>query len=262
MDIAPFARRTLPTLSLSLVSVLAVLTPGCDKLPGRMGKRTPVSGGAEGTQMDGDPSASGDGIASDGASDGAADGEPAETADAATEDGATGADAGTNNPAPDASTPEPSTMAVRVEAENFDISDTGYYDTTPANEGGAGLTTEGVDVGMASDPETPGSLYIGYTKPGEWILYPFALDKTGDYTLRVRCAHETGGGDFSVFVDGNLLTTFTVPLTGGWQAWTTVEKAIGTLSEGTHTMKLTVDTAGPSSADGGNINYFDFVPAS
>jgi hypothetical protein len=150
---------------------------------------------------------------------------------------------------------------VRVESEAFLAGPDGYNDTTPQNEGGFGSLGEGVDVGFAGDPETPGSLSIGYTKPGEWLLYTLELARTAEYTLRARVAHESGGGDFSLYVDGALVCTFTVPSTGSWGTWTTIENALGTLQAGSHTLKLTVDTGGANGSDAGNVNYLEFVPA-
>jgi hypothetical protein len=102
-------------------------------------------------------------------------------------------DAGTTE---DASVPDDG--IVRVETESFLPGPDGYLDTTPENQGGWGVLTEGVDVGFAGDPLTPGSLCIGYTRPGEWLSYELALRRTADYTLRARVAHETGGGTISV----------------------------------------------------------------
>ena len=149
---------------------------------------------------------------------------------------------------------------VRVETEAFLPGPDGYSDSTPQNEGGWGNLAEAVDVGFAGDPETPGSLCIGYTKAGEWLRYALVLGRTADYTLRARVAHESGGGEFSVYVDDQLLTTFSVPSTASWSTWTTIEKPLGRLEAGAHTLKLTVDTGGANGSDAGNVNYLEFVP--
>ncbi|MBN1411977.1 MAG: carbohydrate-binding protein, partial [Spirochaetales bacterium] len=46
----------------------------------------------------------------------------------------------------------------------------------------------------------------------------------------------------------------TVPVTGGWQSWTTVSGPIGTLSSGNHVIRLSAGT------NGFNINWFNIIP--
>jgi hypothetical protein len=151
--------------------------------------------------------------------------------------------------------------SVRVETEDFLTGPNGYYDTTAQNLGGAGVLTEAVDVGFSGDAETPGSLAIGYTQPGEWLRYLLVLPRTADYTLRARVAHDAGGGTFSVYLDEQRVGSFTVPSTGGWGTWLTIEAPLGTLEGGAHLLKLTVDTLGVNNSDAGNVNYLEFVPS-
>jgi hypothetical protein len=224
---------------------LALLASGCDELPGRDKPR--------GTQDDDSPSGAND----------ASTGSPEHDAGVGPDrdGGEQTDDMDADTPEYDAAWPEPEVPNyVRVEAESFLPGPDGYFDTTAENQGGYGSLTEGVDVGIANDSESPGSLSVGYTRPGEWLRYEFTLEKSASYLFRARVAHETGGGRLSVYVDEQLVTRFEVPGTGGWVTWAWVDQAIGALEAGAHTLKVTIDTAGLNGADAGNLNFFDFVP--
>jgi hypothetical protein len=245
------SRSAVHARRLSLAGLLlALLASGCDNLPGR-----DVPSGGDGTQDEDNPVGGHDSGTEPPEHDA---GQPPVESD----------DAGTDGPMMDAGPPEEFDAAppapenyVRVEAEDFLPGPDGYYDTTPENQGGYGRLNEGVDVGIANDPVNPGSLAVGYTRPGEWLRYELVLEQSAPYVLRARVAHETGGGQFSVFVDDQLLARFEVPSTGGWTNWTTLEKPLGMLAAGSHALKITVDSGGPNGADMGNLNFFDFAPA-
>ena len=46
--------------------------------------------------------------------------------------------------------------------------------------------------------------------------------RSGTYKVEFRVASESDSGKFSLRSDNNVLTTVTVPNTGGWQNWTTI----------------------------------------
>ncbi len=144
-------------------------------------------------------------------------------------------------------------LPTKIEAEDFDAGGEGvaYHDVDAGNNGGQYRPAEGVDIEVCGD--TGGGYDIGWLAPGEWLEYTISVPTAGDYTFDVRIASLSTGGSFHLAFDGNDQTgPVAVPVTGGWQAWTTVS-ATATLAAGTQVMRLTADT------DGFNVNYFDVV---
>lgn len=142
----------------------------------------------------------------------------------------------------------PLTQAVIFQAENY----TGSYDTTQGNTGGA-LRADNVDIEATTD--TGGGYNVGWVEATEWLSFNnFVVPTSGSYIVRLRVASPAGG---TASIDLNagdiLLGNFTVPATGGWQAWTTVSRTV-TLSAGTYTLGLYAVTAG------WNINWIEIVP--
>jgi hypothetical protein len=87
----------------------------------------------------------------------------------------------------------------------------------------------------------------------EWLEYTVSVPAAGEYTFEIRVASQSSGGTFHLAFDGTDRTgDVTVPVTGGWQSWTTVS-AKATLPAGTQTMRFV-----PTS-DGFNVNYFEVV---
>ena len=141
-----------------------------------------------------------------------------------------------------------------VQVENFDKGGQGvaYSDTTAANQGGYYRTTEGVDIGVCDD--TGGGYSIGWSAPGEWLSYAVNVTAAGTYNIALRVASAGSGGTFHIEFNGvNKTGPLTVPNTGGWQTHQTVLKSGVSLAAGPQTMKLVMDSNGPSGAIG-NFN--------
>ncbi|MHC5183790.1 MAG: carbohydrate-binding protein [Planctomycetota bacterium] len=139
----------------------------------------------------------------------------------------------------------------KIEAEDFDTGGEGvaYHDSDTSNNGNSYRTEEGVDIENCSD--TGGGYNTGWTESGEWLEYTIDVPAAGDYTIDIRVASESSGGTFHIEFGGVDQTgDITVPVTGGWQAWTTVS-ATATLSAGTQVMRFAPTTSGF------NVNYFD-----
>jgi endonuclease/exonuclease/phosphatase family metal-dependent hydrolase len=128
-----------------------------------------------------------------------------------------------------------------VNAQDYDNgpSGTSYSDTTRGNTGGA---YRGGDVDLESSDD--GGNNIGWTDPGEWVNYTVNVASGGNYTLQVRVSSATGGGTMHVgFNKSNVWKTVSVPGTGGWQRWTTVNVPV-TLTSGTQVLTVLFDTGG------------------
>ena len=140
----------------------------------------------------------------------------------------------------------------KIEAENFDTGGEGiaYHDTTAGNLGNQYRILEDVDIEYCSD--TGGGYNAGWMANNEWLEYSVDISAPGDYSIDIRVASNTTGGNFHLEFDGVDRTgNIQVPVTGGWQNWTTVS-ATATLSSGKQVMRF----ANADSPDEYNINYF------
>jgi beta-glucanase (GH16 family) len=143
-----------------------------------------------------------------------------------------------------------------VQVEDFDNGAQGiaYSTTTNSNVGGQYRPELGVGIENA----TGGGYDVGWTGAGQWMKYTVNVQSTGSYKVVVSAAsNNAGGGSFHLEDEaGNNLTgTITVPNTGGWQNWTTIN-ASAQLSAGTHIFKLVEDTGGY------NLDYVAFTSTS
>jgi beta-glucanase (GH16 family) len=138
-----------------------------------------------------------------------------------------------------------------VQAEDFDAGGAGvaYRDADPSNNGGQYRPSEAVDIEATTD--VGGGFNVGWLNPGEWLEYTVLVPVSGEYTFDVRVASQSAGGAFHLAFNGtNETGDIAVPVTGGWQAWTTVS-ATATLTVGTQVMRFVPTT------DGFNVNYFE-----
>ncbi len=153
----------------------------------------------------------------------------------------------------------PSAIPGTIQAEDFDNGGQGvaYLDGSTGNLGRAYRTT---DVDIDSTTDTGGGYYVGWMRAGEWLLYSVNVATAGTYTLEARVASSGLGGTFHVEANGvNVSGTMSVPDTGGWQAWQTITKPV-TLTAGTQSIRIVLDTIGPSGAVC-NLNFVRFISA-
>jgi hypothetical protein len=168
---------------------------------------------------------------------------------------------GGGDPNPPANTPfggNPAAIPGTFQAENFDEGgqSIAYFDTTGGNSGSAYRAT---DVDLEASADTGGGFNLMKTRAGEWLKYTVNISTSGTYTFEARVASLGGGGTFHVEVDGvNKTGTMTVPNTGGWQTWQTVSKTGIALTAGTHVVRISLDSIGPSGGVG-NYNWFRFT---
>lgn len=147
----------------------------------------------------------------------------------------------------------PFDIPTKIEAEDFDIGGEGvaYHDADTGNNGSQYRTTEDVDIEGCTD--TGGGYNVGWMANNEWLEYTVDVAAAGEYTIDIRVASDATGGNFHLEFDGVDKTgNINVPVTGGWQSWTTVS-ATATLSSGIQIMRF----ANADSSDEYNINYFD-----
>ena len=153
---------------------------------------------------------------------------------------------------------------VRIEAEEFDEGGEGVaYHDTDARQGPSRVRTDGsahdVDIVELDRGTDAPDQAIGYIEAGEWLRYTVNVPATGRYTVRVRVAngtHATAAGAVSLRWKGAVVAgPLSVPSTGDWDAYTTLEVAAVSLSAGTDVAQLDCNTAGF------DINWIELEPA-
>src|SRR5215203_25000 len=95
---------------------------------------------------------------------------------------------------------------------------------------------------------------VAYIDNGDWMDYTINPYTSGTFTLQVRVA-ASGSGGIIQFKDANgaILATIDVPVTGGYQTWTTTLPVNVQLSAGTQTIRLQ-----SASTTAWNINWLQF----
>jgi glucosylceramidase len=118
----------------------------------------------------------------------------------------------------------------------------------------AGLQTE-------STSDMNGGYDVGYADDGDWALYRY-IDFGDGASVNIVSVHVASAGTGGVLefrlgsAVGPLIGSVVIPLTGGWQTWTTVA---GTISGVTGVNDLCIVFKGTSNI--GNVNWFQFGTA-
>ncbi|GIF12511.1 carbohydrate-binding protein [Actinoplanes teichomyceticus] len=106
--------------------------------------------------------------------------------------------------------------------------------------------TEGGANFVESNAAASGGRNIGWTAAGNWLAYRFDVP-AGDYRLQLRVANGSGAaatGALSIRdASGAVLATVSVPDTGGWGAYRTVETPVA-LAGGDQTITVYCETGG------------------
>jgi len=145
-----------------------------------------------------------------------------------------------------------------IEAEDYDfqnIANTTYYDSEPANQGGAYRNDE-VDIEVTRD--ITGGYNVGWTAPGEWLEYSIAVKESGQYPVYLRVAGNpvpAVGAKVHIKLNGKKTSsTITLPVTGDWQKWETVTLGLVNFSTTDTLLRFFIETAGL------NLNYIEVGP--
>ena len=131
------------------------------------------------------------------------------------------------------------TIPGKIEAEDFSFNQGLQLETT-------------TDIGGGQD--------VGYTSTGDYVDYQVRILKTAKYTMEVRIACLSSAGTIMVQQlndNGDVLNSaaINIPVTGGWQTWSTVSAEIS-LTEGTG--RLRVKIVKPEF----NMNWYRFTDKS
>ncbi|HHU27228.1 MAG TPA: carbohydrate-binding protein [Bacteroidales bacterium] len=130
-------------------------------------------------------------------------------------------------------------------AADFDFGGPGnaFYDTDASDSSGQNgnyRKSHGDENSTGVDIEGWGN-NVGWTNPGEWLLYTIEVQDAGDYLVEAQVA-VPGSGSFHLELDNvNFTGTIGVPNTGGWGAFiwlsTPRDKLTVNLTKGRHKIK-------------------------
>src|ERR1700689_3453117 len=149
-----------------------------------------------------------------------------------------------------------------IYAANYDTGGQGVaYNVTSTNGSPNSYRSDGIDLEATADTQDntgAGADDIGWTTAGQWFNYTVNVATAGTYTVAFRVSSPYGITD-AVHIDNasgtDLSGTVTIPNTGGYETWTTVDASV-TLPAGTQT--LTVD----QDSNGWNFHYMAFTLSS
>ena len=112
------------------------------------------------------------------------------------------------------------------------------------------LYMEGVQTEDTED--LGGGTNVGWIDTDDWMEYSIDVQTAGQYFLRARVAAESSEGSLQLLDEDNqVLTTLTVPVTGGWQSWAYVESDSFALEAGVQRVVL------KALSSGYNLNLFE-----
>ncbi|MBN1181494.1 MAG: carbohydrate-binding protein, partial [Bacteroidales bacterium] len=99
--------------------------------------------------------------------------------------------------------------------------------------------------------DSGGGLNVGWIDSGDWLEYAIENNTTDSrFEISFRLASNSGDGKIDFYLDNKKKSVVSVPNTGSWQTWKSVDKII-TVPPGKHYMKLIASTGGF------NINYME-----
>ncbi len=148
-----------------------------------------------------------------------------------------------------------------IELEDFDEGPEGiaYHDLDPENQEKKEppYRTTGVDLEWRE--AASGKFNVGWTRPGEWLIYTVDVKSSGTYRIDMMVACDGPGGTFHLEFNGVDRTgPITVPDTGGWQNLKPFSHSGVKLTTGRQIMKVRMATGGKSGSIG-DIDYLKFV---
>lgn len=129
------------------------------------------------------------------------------------------------------------------------------FDTTAGNTGNQHRTGN-VDIEATTD--SGGGFNIGWIANGEWLAHNnITFPTSGAYTIAYRVAAPSAGGVISADLNAGTipLGTTSIPATGGWQNWTTVQRTVN-VNAGTYNLGTFISNGGF------NLNWISIAGAS
>jgi hypothetical protein len=148
-----------------------------------------------------------------------------------------------------------------IELEDFDEGGEGvaYHDVDTENQEKKEPAYRKTGVDLEWREAASGKFNLGWTQPGEWLIYTVDVKKAGTYRIDMLVACKGAGGTFRLEFNGLDRTgPITVPDTGGWEHLKPFSHAGVKLAAGRQVMKVVMISGGVSGSIG-DIDYFKFV---
>jgi hypothetical protein len=148
-----------------------------------------------------------------------------------------------------------------IELEDFDEGAEGvaYHDLEPENQEKKEPPYRQTGVDLEWREAASGKFNLGWTRPGEWLIYTVDVKEAGTYRIDMQVACKGPGGTFHLeFNDVDRTGPITVPDTGGWEHLKPFSHEGVKLVAGRQVMKAVMATGGKSGSIG-DIDYFKFV---
>ncbi len=138
---------------------------------------------------------------------------------------------------------------------SYALVDSGVYPIPGTIQSENYATSLGVSTQNTSDVD--GGQNVDEIYNGDWMSYNVNVAASGTYAVQLRVASAQSGASFALEnSSGTVYTTVSVPNTGGWQTWTTINATVQ-LPAGTQTLKLA-----SLNASAWNINWMSFTASS
>ncbi len=109
--------------------------------------------------------------------------------------------------------------------------------------------------------DADGGFDLGFAPDGSWAEYRNVDFGAGAKSVNVRVASAGTGGTLEFHLDsaaGPIIAQAPIPVTGGWQTWTTVTAPVSEAA-GVRGLYVVVKHSGPTNGIG-NLNWFQFLP--
>jgi poly(3-hydroxybutyrate) depolymerase len=126
-----------------------------------------------------------------------------------------------------------------LQAENYDLGGQGVaYNDMDSENKGSEYRDDGVDI-TANDEN---GYSIGWTEAGEWLEYSVQIEKNGVYTWEARVASGADASSFKVQIaNEDVIGTVSIPNTGDWETYTTLQGVTSYLEVGEYVLRLQVE---------------------
>ena len=148
-----------------------------------------------------------------------------------------------------------------IELEDFDEGGEGiaYHDLDPENQEKKEPPYRKTGVDLEWREAASGKFNLGWTRPGEWLIYTVDVKAAGTYRIDMLVACKGAGGTFRLEFNGvDQSGPITVPDTGGWEHLKPFSHEGVKLVAGRQVMKIVMATGGTSGSIG-DIDYLKFV---
>ena len=113
----------------------------------------------------------------------------------------------------------------------------------PAYNSGWSYRNDGVDIEPSTDPMSNG-FDVGWTSAGEFLAFTVHVETAGTYNIILRASSGGSGGNVKILWDGGESPVKSIPATGGWQIWQSIDLGTYPLATGIHDFQVYCMTGG------------------